>query len=214
MDTAYSSHDFAEEFDVSRETLERFSQWQALLNKWNRTINLVSPAALDGFWLRHALDSWQVAAYLPDKSDIDCLDLGSGAGFPGLAVAIACQQRGAGRVTLVESAGKKANFLRTVIRELGLPATVWADRAEKMPPKSFDVITARAFAPLPRLLTYAQPFWGEGTKAILLKGQGASEELTEAQKCWTFEVIKQKSRSAESGDILMIEGLSPIHSRV
>lgn len=210
MDIGYSVNDFAAEIDVSRETLDHFTQWQALLNKWNRTINLVSPAALDGFWLRHALDSWQLAAHLPGNKGVDCLDLGSGAGFPGLAVAIACQQRGAGQVTLVESAGKKANFLRTVIRELGLPATVWADRAEKLPARPYDVITARAFAPLPRLLTYAQPFWGEGTKAILLKGQNAPEELTEAKKYWTFNVKMQQSRSDENSDILMIEGLSPI----
>jgi 16S rRNA (guanine527-N7)-methyltransferase len=211
MDIAYTADDFAAEKDVSRETLTDFAAWQALLVKWNRTINLVSPSALDGFWLRHALDSWQVAAYIPaGETEFSCLDLGSGAGFPGLAVAIACKHRGVGQVTLVESAGKKANFLRTVIRELGLPATVWADRAEKLSPKPYDIITARAFAPLPRLLTYAQPFWGETTKAVLLKGQAASEELTEAQKYWTFNVTTQQSRSDENGDILMIEGLSPL----
>lgn len=206
----YTAHDFEAEHDVSRETYEAFAAWRALLVKWNRTINLVSPSALDGYWLRHALDSWQVASFLPptdSASDLKCLDLGSGAGFPGLAVAIAFQQRGAGHVTLVESAGKKANFLRTVIRELGLPATVWADRAEKLTAKSYDIITARAFAPLPRLLTYAQPFWGERTKAVLLKGQALPEELTEAQKYWSFQSDISQSRSDPQGEIVVITDL-------
>ena len=208
--TTYTAHDFASEADVSRETYEAFVAWQALLVKWNSRINLVSPSALSGFWLRHALDSWQVAAHLPaaeEKLNLTCLDLGSGAGFPGLAVAIACKARGAGQVTLVESAGKKANFLRTVIRELGLPATVWADRAEKLAPTPYDIITARAFAPMPRLLTYAQPFWGEGTKAVLLKGQNTQAELTEAQKCWSFEHDSQQSRSDPQGEIVVVSKL-------
>lgn len=204
---SYTRADFAAEADVSRETLADFDAWHALLVKWNRTINLVSPSALSGFWARHALDSWQVASHLGGRPG-QCLDLGSGAGFPGLAVAIACKNAGQGHVTLVESAGKKANFLRTVIRELGLPATVWADRAEKMSPQAFDHITARAFAPLPRLLTYAQPFWASGTKAVLLKGQGASEELTEAQKYWTFDVETAPSRSDPTGQVLLIQGLA------
>lgn len=206
----YTAQDFESEPDVSRETYEAFAAWQALLVKWNRTINLVSPSALDGYWLRHALDSWQVAAFLPqidEAADLKCLDLGSGAGFPGLAMAIACQQRGAGHVTLVESAGKKANFLRTVIRELGLPAMVWADRAEKLTPAPYDIITARAFAPLPRLLTYAQPFWGERTKAVLLKGQALPEELTEAQKYWSFQSTTSDSRSDPQGEIVVITDL-------
>ncbi|WP_371396595.1 16S rRNA (guanine(527)-N(7))-methyltransferase RsmG [Fretibacter rubidus] len=207
---AYTAQDFANELDVSRETYEAFAAWEALLVKWNRTINLVSPSALSGFWLRHALDSWQVAALLPSAEDapnVSCLDLGSGAGFPGLAVAIACKARGAGQVTLVESAGKKANFLRTVIRELDLPATVWADRAEKLTPKPYDIITARAFARMPRLLTYAQPFWGKGTKAVLLKGQNMQAELTEAQKCWSFEHDNRQSRSDPQGAVVVITGL-------
>lgn len=212
----YSAADFAAEPDVSRETFEAFTRWHALLTQWNRKINLVSPNALSDYWLRHALDSWQLAALLPNTADkgdgadrggLKLLDLGSGAGFPGLAMAIALKQRGVGTVTLVESAGKKANFLRTVIRELSLPATVWAARAEDLAPEPYDIVTARAFAPLPRLLSYAQPFWGAQTKALLLKGQSVGDELTEAQKYWTFESQTQPSRSAEDGEILMIDNL-------
>lgn len=207
-ETPFTAQDFANLADVSRETFADFQAYEALLAKWNRKINLVSPAAAKDFWGRHALDSWQLAAMLP-KSFETLLDLGSGAGFPGIAMAIACKQTGQGRVTMVESAGKKAAFLRTVIRELSLPATVWADRAEDMPPQPYDIITARAFAPLPRLLTYAHPFWGEDTTALLLKGQGAQEELTQAQISWIYNVTSTTSRSDPTGVILQINDLAP-----
>ena len=207
-DKTFTAQNFAKLIDVSRETFAQFQTYEALLLKWNRKINLVSPTAVKVFWGRHALDSWQLAALLPDDFD-NLLDLGSGAGFPGIAMAIACKQRAQGNVTLVESAGKKAAFLRTVIRELELPAKVWADRAEAMPQQHYDVITARAFAPLPRLLTYAHPFWGEGTTALLLKGQGAQEELTQAQNSWIYKVKNIASRSDSTGVILQINDLAP-----
>jgi len=193
--------------NVPRGTMADFEGWEGVLRRWNERINLVSPRAMDDFWGRHALDSWQLWDFVPDSTET-ILDFGSGAGFPGIAMAIGCKQRGMGHVTLVESVGKKANFLRTVIRELSLPATVWADRAEKLPPKPYDVITARAFAPLPRLLGHAQPFWGQSTIALLLKGQSANEELTRAEKDWKFDVENIASRSDETGIILKISSLS------
>jgi 16S rRNA (guanine527-N7)-methyltransferase len=199
---------FADLPDVSRETFDDFSAYEALLAKWNRKINLVSPKAARDFWGRHALDSWQLVRYLPDRADT-LIDLGSGAGFPAIPLAIHFKQRGQGHVTLVESAGKKANFLRAVIRELSLPASVWAGRAEDMPPRPFDVITARAFAPLPRLLTYAQPFWQNSSLALLLKGQGAGGELTQASERWIYDVESEPSLSDPTGVILKITGLAP-----
>lgn len=204
----FTAQDFADLPDVSRETFAHFQTYEALLAKWNNKINLVSPAAAKDFWGRHALDSWQLAALLPENYDT-VLDLGSGAGFPGIAMAIACKVNGHGEVTMVESAGKKAAFLRTVIRELALPAKVWADRAEDMPTHPYDVITARAFAPLPRLLTYAHPFWGQRTTALLLKGQGVQEELTQAENSWIYNVTSTASRSGPTGVILQINGLTP-----
>ena len=203
----YSASDFANEHNVSRETFQSFEQWHALLLKWNRKINLVSNAALASYWRRHALDSWQITSLLRD-TDSNILDLGSGAGFPGIAHAIFLKtENRTGQVTLVESAGKKANFLRTVIRELKLPATVWADRAENLPPMPYDVISARAFAPLPELLTYAQPFWGRDTQALFLKGEAAAEELTAAEKSWTYNVETRQSLSDEGGQVLTLTGL-------
>ena len=186
--------------------IEGFQAWKTLLERWNDKINLVSKSAMEDFWTRHALDSWQLWPLVPEDAET-LIDLGSGAGFPGIALAIGCKRAGRGHVTLVESAGKKANFLRTVIRELDLPATVWADRAEKMSAQRFDVISARAFAPLPRLFTYSQRFWGEGTKALLLKGANAAAELTEAEESWSYVVKEFPSQSDPNGVILQISDL-------
>jgi len=215
---AYTRTHFVADTTVSRETLADFEVWHQLLIKWNRRINLVSHAAIAAFWQRHALDSWQICENFP-KEVTSVLDLGSGAGFPGLAVAIAfkhgslaTQNTGVEttpHVTLVEAVGKKTNFLRTVIREIGLPATALSQRIENIPPSPYDVITARAFAPLPLLFTYAQPFWSKKTIGLFLKGESAAEELTEAQNYWTFNVEKITSQSNPAGVLLKITGLEP-----
>ncbi len=202
----FSARDFAGLENVSRETFEDFSHWKTRLDTWNQRINLVSPRALTDFWGRHALDSWQLWSFIPKNSET-LLDLGSGAGFPGLAMAVGCKARKRGHVTLVESVGKKAQFLRTIIRERDLPATVWADRVEYMTDQVYDVITARAFAPLPRLLDYAAPFWGSSTEAWLLKGENVDAELTESQKTWMFDVETFESQSDPQGIILKLTGL-------
>lgn len=204
----YSRDDFFRETNVSRETLKDFEHWQATLLKWNRRINLVSAAALTDFWRRHALDSWQIWPSVPENTE-RMLDLGSGAGFPGLAMAIKCKAQGRGHVTLVESSGKKANFLKAVIRELGLPANVISERAEDIAARPFDVITARAFAPMPELLTYAQPFWQKSTTGLFLKGQSVQEELTKASEMWDYHVTVTPSRSDSTGQIVKITGLAP-----
>ena len=204
----YTRADFAAEPDVDTEILGAFEIWHDLLVQWNRRINLVGPRTLEAFWQRHALDSWQLAALVPDGTQT-AIDLGSGAGFPGLAVGLELRRRGAGRVTLVESAGKKANFLRTVARELGLPVVVNQGRAERMNEAKYDLVTARAFAPLSRLLEYAHPFWGQGTTALLPKGETISSELVAAEKDgWTFSSETIASRSDPNGNVLIIRNLS------
>lgn len=206
---AYTAEDFAAETNVSRETLIDYQAWQALLLKWNRKMNLVSPSALDNFWRRHALDSWQITPYMSGKAR-NYIDLGSGAGFPGIALAIAAKSKNPkSHILMVESAGKKASFLKTVIRELSLPASVTSQRAEDIPPKAYDIISARAFAPLDRLLNYAQPFWGEDTIGLFLKGGNVQDELTEADKSWTYSKYVIPSLSDSTGCILKITGLSP-----
>jgi len=199
---AYTRTHFVADTTVSRETLADFEVWHQLLIKWNRRINLVSHAAIAAFWQRHALDSWQICENFP-KEVTSVLDLGSGAGFQNTGVETTPH------VTLVEAVGKKTNFLRTVIREIGLPATALSQRIENIPPSPYDVITARAFAPLPLLFTYAQPFWSKKTIGLFLKGESAAEELTEAQNYWTFNVEKITSQSNPAGVLLKITGLEP-----
>lgn len=204
----YTAEDFAKESNVSRETLADYELWLAHLLKWNRKINLVSPSALDDFWRRHALDSWQITPHMPEKAH-RFIDLGSGAGFPGIALAIAAKyQNPDSQVLMVESAGKKTSFLKTVIRDLKLPAKATSERAETLEAKPYDVVSARAFAPLDRLFNYAQPFWGEDTIGLFLKGGNIEAELTEADKSWKYFHELIPSLSDSTGCIVKITGLS------
>lgn len=202
----YSAEDFARDSHVSRETLVFYHQWHALLVKWNQSINLVQRNSLDDFWWRHARDSHQVTDHIPASAK-HCIDLGSGAGFPGLSLAIAMRDRPDARVTLVESAGKKASFLRTAIRELGLPAQSLSERAEALPAQIYDIVSARAFAPLPKLLNYAERFWGEDTIGLFLKGQSADIEIEAARETYTFEVDRVQSVTDPEGQCLIISHL-------
>lgn len=210
---------FADVSDVSRETLEDYDRWHALLKRWNARINLVSRGDLDQFWSRHALDSWQItpilgsvfakkAPFMVNKSP-KIIDFGSGGGFPAIAAAIHCKHSQKGEVTMIESVGKKAAFLKTVIRELRLPAKVLAERIENLPPQNADIITARAFAPLPRLLTYAAPHQTPTTEYILLKGANVDEELEIASATWTFTSKTAKSLTDEAATILRLTNVTP-----
>jgi len=204
----YTAQDFARDSNVSRETLADYELWHSLLVKWNQKINLVASAALDDFWRRHALDSWQITQYVPEKTKYS-LDLGSGAGFPGISLAIFAKSRGFDhKINMVEAAWKKASFLRTIIRELNLPAEVIAHRVEKLDPEIYDIISARAFAPMDRLFNYAQPFWGKDTIGLFLKGANVDAELTKAAKSWRYNVERIPSVSNSTGSILKITGLT------
>jgi len=210
--------DFAEHSAVPRGTLSDFTQFYGLLRKWNARINLVAPKEVDQFdqfWHRHAYDSWQLNAYLPDQWDL-LLDLGSGGGFPGLSLGIFSKlkriEKGAkanaadamGAVHLVESVGKKTSFLKTVARELGLPVTVHTARIEALPPMAADIITARAFAPLPRLFDYAAPHLKPSSVLILLKGETADKEIKDASIHWQFDVETFKSATDPAASILRV----------
>jgi len=206
---SYSGEDFARDTGVSRETLAQIQLWHELLIKWNRRINLVSPAAMGDFWKRHALDSWQLTPHIPDDVET-AIDMGSGAGFPGVAMGIYFKSCGKGHIKLVESAGKKANFLKTVVRELDLPVSVSSERVESLTPEPVDLITARAFAPLDRMLAYAKPFWGSQTVGLFLKGEGVQGEIEAAAQNWTFQHTVSDSASDPSGKILAIRNLSQV----
>jgi 16S rRNA (guanine527-N7)-methyltransferase len=204
----WTAQDFADQSNVPHGTMSDFTQWYGLLRKWNARINLVANKEIDQFWHRHAYDSWQLNAHLPQSWD-RLIDLGSGGGFPGLSFGILAKQNGHGEVHLVESVGKKASFLKTVTRELKLPVTVHTDRVENLAPLKADVLTARAFAPLPRLLAYAHPHLTETATLLLPKGETADKEIETAREGWHFELESFKSETDSAAAILRITDLRP-----
>lgn len=204
----WTAQDFADHSNVPHGTLPDFTQWHGLLRKWNARINLVAPKEIDQFWHRHAYDSWQLTAHLPDTWD-RLVDLGSGGGFPGLSFGIFAKQNASGEVHLVESIGKKTSFLKTVARELALPVTVHTARVEALTPLNADVLTARAFAPLPRLFAYAHPHLSESAVLLLPKGETADKEVEIAREGWHFDVESFKSETDAAAAILRISDLRP-----
>lgn len=194
---------------VSRETIERLALYESLLRKWQKSINLVSSASLPELWRRHMLDSAQLVALAPENPRI-WADLGSGGGFPGLVIAIILRESPGFSMHLVESDQRKCVFLREVAREAGAPVEVHNRRIEAFSAESGlkpDVISARALAPLDRLLDWAAPLFGPQTLGLFLKGQGAEGELTEARKRWIFEAEFSPSHSDPSGCVLKLRGL-------
>lgn len=190
---------------VSRETLARLDKFVELLLTWQPKLNLIAPSTLPRIWTRHVADSLQLLPLAPDARV--WIDLGAGAGFPGLAVACALSDHPGRVVHLVESDSRKAAFLREVIRTLRLPAQVHAERIETLAkkwPSRTDVVTARALAPLPRLLEYAAPFLERGAQGLFPKGQDVEAELTEAAKCWHMVVELLPSVTSPSSRIVRV----------
>ena len=186
--------------NVSREIIDKFQAYLTLLEKWQRRINLVSNSTLADAWRRHILDSGQLAAYYPPQTR-QILDVGSGAGFPGLVLAI----MGNVTVDLVESDQRKAVFLSTVIRELGLPAKVYNQRIETMPNLHPDVITARALAPVPKLLNLIETQMSAECVCLFLKGASVEDELTNLQSYSTMVATTHPSLSGATGVVLELK---------
>jgi 16S rRNA (guanine527-N7)-methyltransferase len=195
----YGPEDFAAATGVSRETIERLSAYAALLVKWQARINLVSAKTIDDLWRRHMLDSAQLLPLLPQGAK-SLIDLGSGAGFPGLVLAIL----GHPEVHLIESDQRKCIFLAEAARAAGANPTIHNTRIESLEGLSAAVVTARACAPLDQLLIYAQRFLWHGGNALFLKGAAVEEELAAARKNWQMEVERFPSASAPTGCILRI----------
>lgn len=206
---------FAAETGVSRETLNLLTRYADLLVRWQPRINLVGARTIPDLWRRHMLDSAQLVPLAPQTATV-WLDLGSGAGFPGLVVAILIRERRGALVHLVESNARKCAFLREVIRTTGAPARVHHARAEDLARNGSipgaDVITARALAPLADLLNLAAPFAGENTLLLFLKGQDVDNELTAATKYWNIDAERVPSRSDPDGSVLIVRGLQRVKS--
>lgn len=197
---------------VSRETQDKFRAYAELLCKWNRAINLVSPRTLDDLWRRHFLDSAQLRDLLPDPPGNETrviLDVGAGAGFPGLVLALL----NCGQVHLVEADRRKAEFLREAIRVTGAAAELHPRRVEDLAPFPVDVVTCRAFAPLDRILTLTEGFLlaKSGDKSpvgLFLKGRRVDEELTAVAKVWRLQTERFESETKPEASILRLRLLS------
>jgi 16S rRNA (guanine527-N7)-methyltransferase len=208
----FGPEDFAALSHVSRETLDRLKIHAEMLEDWNARQNLVSRASLADLWRRHFWDSAQLTPYVP-VSALSLVDLGSGAGFPGLVLAEILRERPGFRVALYEATAKKCRFLEAAAQRLNLAVEVRQGRIEDAKPEIFDVIAARACAPLAKLLPYAQRFWGKNSVGLLLKGQNVEVELTESNKSWRMEAVRHQSRSDPSGVILEIRELHRVAAR-
>lgn len=191
--------------NVSQAVQSKLNTYVALLEEWQGKMNLVSDSTLPVVWTRHVLDSAQIEQYL-QPSDRVILDLGSGAGFPALVLAILDESKNR-TVHLVESDGKKCSFLQAVADACGLQVVIHNERIEKMPVFKADVITARALAALDKLVGYAKPFIGERTRCLFLKGKKADEELKLCAKKFVFAVEKHPSITSEEGRILCLTGV-------
>ncbi len=189
-----------QKLNVSRETMDMFTAYLKLLEKWQRRINLVANSTLQDAWQRHILDSGQLAFHLPVNAK-HVLDVGSGAGFPGLVLAIMTSMQ----VDLVESDQRKAIFLSTVIRELSLNARVHNCRIENMTPLRPDVITARALAPVPKLLNLIEKQLHPDCICLFLKGASVEEELTNLQSYSRMKAVRHSSLSGPNGVVLALQ---------
>ncbi|MDO8800261.1 MAG: 16S rRNA (guanine(527)-N(7))-methyltransferase RsmG [Phenylobacterium sp.] len=179
-------------------------QYRSYLEDWNQKMNLVGPSTLDIFWSRHAWDSAQILPLEPQA--LTWADLGAGAGLPGIVLAILQKNRPGFHIHLVESMAKRCRFLTEVVTALNLPATIHNSRAEDLS-LTVDIVTARACAPMTRLLGYAQPYLKRGATALFLKGQDVAAEMEEASKSWTFEAEVLPSFSDARGRIVRVRKL-------
>lgn len=201
---------FSRRFDVSRETIQLLEQLEALLRKWNPAINLVSPNTLSEIWSRHFIDSAQLL-HLLDHSPNHWADLGSGGGFPGLVVGVLAKERFPEmKLTLVESDKRKAAFLSTAARDLGISATVAPVRIEMLDPLAVDVLSARALASLDLLLGFAERHLSPDGIALFPKGNRWREEVALAKQKWSFDCEQKPSATDPESVVLKIKGLQRV----
>ncbi len=192
---------------VSHETINALHAYEELLSDWNQKFNLVAESTLPQLWTRHFLDSAQLIDFIPTEAQ-SLADMGAGAGFPGLVLAILAQERKQDlHIHAIESTNKKADFLQAVVDALKLKVTVHRARVEAIKDLKVDILTARALKPLPQLLSYAQNLLHKDSLCLFLKGQTLEQELTEARKRWTFSATAYPSRSDDTGRVLVLRDL-------
>lgn len=193
--------------NVSRETRDKIEKTVNLLDEWRHRMNLIGPSEMGHIWRRHVLDSLQLAEHIP--TDSITVDLGSGSGFPGLILAAGLEHEQA-EIVMIETVGKKCAFLREAISYAKLKARVRQGRVENVKNIDASCVTARAFAPLPKLLDYASIWLENGAYGVFPKGRRWQEELTQAQESWTFTYDVIPSISGGDGVILKISEVSRV----
>lgn len=203
---------FAAAFDVSRETCERLAGYVELLNRWSKVQDLVAPSTLPDVWHRHMADSAQLLHHAPNARV--WVDAGTGAGFPGLVLAI-LSPPDSGRVFhLIESNARKCAFLRDVARRCGAPVDIHCMRIEVAATQitfpTVDVVTARALASLDKLLGLVEPIFAPTTQGLFLKGRGAEAEVAEARRVWHFVADFLPSMTDPDGRIVSIRQLGSL----
>lgn len=196
-------------FHVNPDVRQRLERYEELLRKWQKIKNLVAPATLDEIWERHFADCLQITDLLPEGPVV--ADLGSGAGFPGLVIAAALKDDPNAHIHLIEANGRKCSFLSSVSREIKLPVTVHNFRIESDVQQlsgRIGFVTARALAPLPKLLDYAEPLLASGAVGLFHKGREYLSEIDNASQNWAFDLLKHDSRTDDEGCILEIRNVS------
>lgn len=201
---------FLAERNVSRETEDRLLVFADLLKKWTQKINLISKGSAEDIWDRHILDSVQVYDFAPPSFSL-WLDIGSGGGLPGVVVAaLAAQFEPGARIVMIESDQRKATFLRTALRELGLEGEVLASRIDAVASMGADVLSARALAPLDQLLAFADRHLKPGGTALFPKGKTADQEIDDSSTNWLFNIEKHASMTDASARILAIKDIKRV----
>jgi 16S rRNA (guanine527-N7)-methyltransferase len=192
---------------VSDSQLADLKRFQEMLAEWNAVMNLVGPATIATYWNRHVLDSWQLMPMAPEAKT--WADLGAGAGLPGIVLAILLKDTPGAKVHLVESMAKRCRFLSEVSSALALPAQVHNARAEELDLK-VEIVTARACAPMTKLLGFSEPYLKRGAVGLFLKGQDVATELSEAAASWKFDAELRLSQSDPRGRIVQVKRLSRV----
>ncbi|MEJ6708590.1 MAG: 16S rRNA (guanine(527)-N(7))-methyltransferase RsmG [Amylibacter sp.] len=195
-----------EHFSVSRETFEKLQIYQELLVKWNRSINLVGKTTVATAPVRHFADSLQL--WLLRSEFENWVDIGSGAGFPGMVLAIL--SNGDGNFHFVESDARKCAFLRNVSRETNTPTTVHTKRIEEIVDLHADIVSARALASVAQLFGYSEKLMNPNAICLYLKGQNCDSELEEASRFWTFEAEKFASETDRNATVLRIKDVARV----
>ena len=198
------SEEFAENFNVSRETIERLKIYERLTQKWNPVINLVSKSTVDAIWARHFWDSTEVFQ-AAQPSTGKWVDIGSGGGFPGIVVALLAVEKSPElEITCIEADIRKCEFLRTVARTTGIKVKILTRRIEETPNQNADYISARALAPLSKLIGLIEKHLNQSGHAYLHKGENWEKEVEEARGFWKFDLEVFRDDQKATSTILKI----------